>query len=419
MKNNHSISHGIISVMIILLFTSCSTKYGVSKVDSILYLIQDEYVNDLNHTKLEQDTIDYLIHKLDSHSVYLSGKDLENFLISISGQFAGIGISMHIENKLLTVITPIDNTPAQQAGIQSGDVILQINNTSTLGLSLEQCITLTKGDAGTQLQLTILRKGIKQPLQFNITRAHINSNPISATLLQDKILYIRIPIFNQQTNLAFKKILNQYPQKKGIILDLRYNPGGVLNEAIALVNTFVDKGIIVSQKGRLDKYNTTFYANSTDTDTSTPLIVLINEGSASASEIVSGALKYYKRAILVGAKSFGKGTVQTLFPLDEHSALKMTIAKYYLPNGKCIDKVGIQPDFIVKNRKYTQHTHTTVTYQKAQKLLYKLTHKMIMPSIPKEKISTNSFKRTSKMTPLKIQKDQQLQQALKLLKNSN
>jgi len=404
---------------ILFFLVSCTGHYNTSKVSDVFNLIENEYVEDINATKLTDDSIQYMLKHLDAHSVYLNKKDLNKFLISTRGSFGGVGISMHIQNNLLTVTRPINNTPAKAAGIKSGDVIIQINNHSTLGLNIEKCVAMTKGPVGTKLNLTILRKSSTKPLRFSIQRAYINAQPIFSTLIQDNLLYISIPVFNQKTKGELKKILTHYTKVKGIILDLRYNPGGLLDQAVSVIDMFIQKGLIVKQKGRKEQYNTSYYATTSTIDNHTPMVILINEESASASEIVSGTLQIYKRAKIIGQKSFGKGSVQTLFDLGNNSALKMTIAKYYLANGKCIDKIGIIPDIPIKNILHKKKITQSISFKKAKDVIKKLTNHSLLPkymqSTHKEKDSVYE----SSFSSSTIQKDKQLLKAIEVLKNNN
>jgi len=409
----------IIYGVILLFLVSCTGHYNTNKVSDVFNLIEDEYVEDINTTKLTDNSIQYMLKHLDVHSVYLNKKDLNKFLISTRGSFGGVGISMHMQNNLLTVTRPINHTPAKSAGIKKGDVILQINNHSTLGLDIEKCVAMTKGPVGTKLDLTILRKSSAKPLHFSIQRAYINTQPIFATLIKENLLYISIPIFNQKTTEELKTILTHYTKIKGIILDLRYNPGGLLDQAISVIDMFIQKGLIVKQQGRKEQYNTSYYATTSTIDNHTPMVILINEKSASASEIVSGTLQIYKRAKIIGQKSFGKGSVQTLFDLGNNSALKMTIAKYYLANGKCIDKIGIIPDIPIKNILHKKKITQSITFKKAKNILKKLINHSLLPkdmqSTHKEKDSIDE----SVFSSSTIQKDKQLLKAIEVLKSSN
>ena len=406
----------IVFLLILILLNGCTSN---SKLESVLQLVKNEYVHDINQTQLTDNSIRNLLTQLDPHTVYLTRKDLERFLILTTGHFGGIGISMNIQNRLLTIIAPITNTPAKAAGIKSGDIIIKINNHPTLGLNMEECVALTKGKVGTNLKLTILRKGEPKPLHFTIKRAYINTNPVFATLLNNSILYIHIATFNTQTSSELAQILTQYSSKKGIVLDLRYNPGGILNQAIATVDMFINQGIIVKQKGRLGKYTESYYATKESIDTTTPIAILINKGSASASEIVSGALQIHKRAIIIGEKSFGKGSVQTLFTLDNDSALKMTIAKYYLPDGKCIDKIGIKPDIIVKNSLHIKKRKQPISYHEVKKILKKLTQGSLSVKYIKSPILRKKTSEKNILTSKQIQGDKQLLKAIHIIKNSN
>jgi len=409
----------IVYNVILFFLVSCTSHYNTNKIGDVFDLIENEYVEDVNATKLTDNSIKYMLKYLDVHSIYLNKEDLNRFLISTRGSFGGVGISMHIQNNLLTVTRPINNTPAKAAGIKRGDVIIQINNHSTLGLDIEKCVAMTKGPVGTKLNLTILRKSSTKPLLFSIQRAYINTQPIFATLIKDNLLYISIPIFNQKTKEELKKILTHYTKVKGIILDLRYNPGGLLDQAISVIDMFIPKGLIVKQRGRQEQYNTSYYATTATIDDHTPMVILINEESASASEIVSGTLQIYKRAKIIGQKSFGKGSVQTLFDLGNNSALKLTIAKYYLANGKCIDKIGIIPDFKIKNILHKRKKIQTISFIQAKDILKKLTNHSLYPkhmqSTPKEK---NSIDKPT-FTSSQIQQDKQLLKAIKVLKNNN
>ncbi|MEA1879541.1 MAG: S41 family peptidase [Campylobacterota bacterium] len=406
----------IVLFITILLLTSCASQKQLSKKDTISYIIQSNYYKELNSTILNANSHKDILKHLDSHSKYLTSTDLEKFLTMTSGKFGGIGISLHIKNKLLTVISTILNSPAKDAGIKHNDIIIQINGTSTLGLSLEKCISLTKGKVGTFLNLTILRKNNPIPILFSIKREYINMNPIFFQLIDNSLLYINIPTYNATTSRELQQILHVHSKRQGIILDLRYNPGGILREAISNIDMFLNKGFIVKQKGRFSKYTVTH--NATDGgDTTTPLVILINHRSASASEIVAGTLQYYKRATVIGEKSFGKGSVQTLFPIDYVSALKLTIAKYYLANGLCIDKIGITPNIIIKNKNYKIKNKNSISYDYVKSILLKLNQNTLIPI----KSSHTNYLSTSNniLSSISIKNDSQLTRAIQFLKNNN
>jgi carboxyl-terminal processing protease len=403
--------------LLILIFsiTACTPKYHTSKLANLIYFIKNDYVEELNTTQITDVAIQQILLNLDPHSVYLSRRHLENFLTLTIGEFGGIGISMGIQNSLLTVITPLPNTPAQKAGIKAGDIILKINNHSTQGLSLEKAVMLTKGKIGTKLSLTILRKSQKTPLLFKIKRANIIIDPIITKKINSDLLYVKISSFNKHIFQEFKEIMLKHKNIKGLILDLRSNPGGILEQAVAIVDMFIDKGIIVTQKGRNPQYSMQYQATKEMINKNTSMVILINEGSASASEIVSGALQVHKRAKIIGEKSFGKGSVQTLFPLDNNSALKLTIAKYYLPNGKSIHNIGIKPDIIVRNRHSIKHKPTKISKKKIEHILKKINNGSLKPIYVKKQSISN----TKIFTQREMMQDNQLRRAIKELKNSN
>ena len=403
----------------LFLFTGCAQKIVYapsSKLATLMEILQEEYVQELNTTQLTDEAIERVVKTLDPHSSYLPTDKLEAFLSATLGEFGGIGISMGLQNALLTVITPLPNTPASKVGLRSGDIIIKINQHDTLNLSLEECVTLTRGKVGSTLDLTVVRYGVKRPLRFTITRAVIETDVPYAQMLPNDILYLRIPAFTTKVSQQVEALLKQYPSHKKIILDLRFNPGGILSQAIAIVDMFIDKGTIVSQKGRNAYYDETFLATAASIDTKQPLAILINEGSASASEIVAGALQVHKRATIIGQKSFGKGSVQTLFALDNQSAIKLTIAKYYLPNGKSIHHIGIKPDIVVKNT-YTIHTlRARFTKQKIAHILKRLKQGTLKTKYVNENHQSIS---SLHLSPTDIRKDAQLRKAIKVLKNSH
>ncbi len=405
--------YSLVTLTIALLLTAC-TPQPHAKVAEVLQIIHDNYVTETNQTQLNDTAIHAIVQRLDPHTTYLDRKQLERFLVATTGSFGGVGIYMHLQDRLLTVVAPIAHSPAEAAGIQRGDVILQIDGHPTLGLTIEEAIALTKGRVGTPLHLTILRRSLSKPLHFSIRRAHINPKPLFATVIKKDILYISIATFNAQTSQALARILQEHREDtQSIILDLRYNPGGVLRQALNVVDMFIDGGLIVKQKGHTQKYDDTYYASSSTIAPKKSMAILINGGTASAAEIVSGTLQIYKRATLIGERSYGKGSVQTLFWLDDHSALKMTIAKYYLANGRCIDQIGIQPDVVVTNPTYHPHHTPTISYTYAQTMLKRLTTHTIKP-IEATTLPHRPKKRS--LTPQEIARDKQLQKAIAIVK---
>jgi len=277
----------------------------------------------------------------------MDAKESKELQVQTNGEFGGLGISVGMKDGALTVIAPIEGTPADKAGMKANDIILKINDQATIGMTIDKAVSLMRGKKGTPIQLTVIRKGELKPLIFDIIRDIIEIQSVYAKTIGDNILYLRITSFDQKVVSSMKKAIKEHPEAKGIIIDLRNNPGGLLNQAIGTVDMFVDHGIIVSQKGKMADENLIYNATPDNSDTKTPLVILVNDGSASASEIVSGALQDHKRAIIVGEKTFGKGSVQVVMPVGNNEALRLTIARYYLPSGRTIQAVGVTPDIEV------------------------------------------------------------------------
>ena len=302
-------------------------------------------------------TLKGLMQELDAHSSYLDKKASKEMSIATSGEFGGLGITVGMRDGALTVISPIDDTPAFKAGVKSGDIILKINETSTIGITLDEAVNMMRGEPKSDIKLTIVRKGDNKPLEIAMKRDIIKVQSVFAKKIEgENLLYLRISSFDTKVTNDLEKAIKENKDVKGIVLDLRNNPGGLLNQAIGVVDLFVKNGVIVSQKGRDASDEEKFEASKFGTKTDLPLVVLVNEGSASASEIVSGALQDHKRAILVGEKTFGKGSVQAVLPIDNEKTenIKLTIAKYYLPSGRTIQAEGVTPDIIASAGKVVQ-----------------------------------------------------------------
>ena len=316
----------------------------------VLEKINDEYVDEIDQSQSMDAAINGLLQSLDPYSAYMTPESFESMQTETSGEFGGLGIEVGMEAGVVKVISPIDNTPASKAGLKAGDYIVKINDTQVQGKSLTEAVELMRGPVGSSIEITVRRRGEKKALIFNITREIIEVQSVKFELLENNIGYIRLTSFNENSSSQVKeKIekLNNNKKLKGYILDLRNNPGGLLSQAIKISDFFLDNGEIVSTKSRQPSENRKWFAKKGDLTDGKTVLVLINYGSASAAEIVAGALKDHKRAIIVGENSYGKGSVQSIIPLKNRGAIRLTIAKYYLPSGKSISKVGVTPDIEV------------------------------------------------------------------------
>ena len=313
----------------------------------VLEKINKEYVDEINQSESMDSAINGLLQSLDPYSAYMSPEVFNEMQTETSGKFGGLGIEVSMESGVVKVISPIDDTPASKAGIKAGDYIVKINEIQVQGKSLSEAVDLMRGPVGSAIELTIRRRGERKALTFKIVREIIQIQSVKADLLEKNIGYIRLTSFNENSDTQVEKQIKELEKNKnvkGYILDLRNNPGGLLSQAIKISDFFLDNGEIVSTKSRKASENRKWFAKKGDLTNGKLLIVLINYGSASASEIVAGALKDHKRAILLGENSFGKGSVQSIIPLKNDGAIRLTIAKYYLPSGKSISEVGGSPD---------------------------------------------------------------------------
>ncbi|MGH2327328.1 S41 family peptidase [Campylobacter taeniopygiae] len=321
---------------------------ALDKLTKTLAIVEQYYVDDENISDLVDKSLSGLLSNLDAHSSFLNEKDFNDMKIQTNGEFGGLGITVGMKDGALTVVSPMEGTPADKAGIKSGDIILKINNEATLSMNLNDAVEKMRGKPKTEITLTIFRKGSTKPFDVTLMRDIIKVESVYAKLIQkENIVYLRVTNFDKNVVDSASKELKRYPNVKGVILDLRNNPGGLLSQAIGLVNLFVDKGVIVSQKGRIASENQEYEAEAKNKISNAPLVVLVNGGSASASEIVSGALQDLKRAVIVGENTFGKGSVQQIIPINKTEALRLTIARYYLPSGRTIQAIGVKPDIEV------------------------------------------------------------------------
>ena len=349
-------------ILLILFFSILLLNKSFSKNEEDIYQkidlfsevldkINKEYVDEVNQGKVMDAAINGVLQSLDPYSAYMSPEMFDNMQIETTGEFGGLGIEVGMEAGVVKVISPIDNTPASRAGVKAGDYIVKINETQVQGKSLTEAVELMRGPVGTDIEITVRRVGKKKAIIFNITREIIEIESVKSKILDDKIGYLRLTSFNENSSEQIKnkiKKIKKDKKIKGYILDLRNNPGGLLAQAIRISDFFLDYGEIVSTKSRKSSENRKWFSKKGDLIDGKTLIVLINYGSASASEIVAGALKEHKRAILIGENSYGKGSVQSIIPLKNKGAIRLTISKYYLPSGESISEVGVTPDIEIE-----------------------------------------------------------------------
>ena len=317
----------------------------------VLDKINKEYVEDINQSEVMDAAINGVLQSLDPYSAYMSPESFENMQTETSGEFGGLGIEVSMEAGVVKVISPIDGSPADEVGVKAGDYIVKINEHQVQGKTLTEAVDLMRGPVGSDIEITVRRKGVKKAIVFKITREIIKIQSVKSKKINDNIGYIRLTAFNENSSTQIKKKVNEFTKDKkikGYILDLRNNPGGLLSQAIKISDFFLTNGEIVSTKSRKESENRRWFANKGDIINGKVLIVLINYGSASASEIVAGSLQDQKRAILLGETSYGKGSVQSIIPLKNRGAIRLTISKYYLPSGKSISEVGVVPDIEVE-----------------------------------------------------------------------
>lgn len=321
---------------------------AMAKFTKVLGTVERFYVDDITFNEIINKSIDGLLSNLDAHSGFLDQKKYQDMKVQTDGEFGGLGITVGMRDGALTVISPIEGTPADKAGLEPKDIILKIDGKSTLNMTIDEAVKLMRGKPGTDIVVTIVRKGKNKPFDVKITRDIIKIDSVYVKKIEksDNILYLRITSFDRHVVENTQEALAKHLNASGIVLDLRNNPGGLLNQAVGLTDLFIDNGVIVSQKGRIESENSEYKANSKNTIFSKPMVVLVNGGSASASEIVAGALQDHRRAVVVGEKTFGKGSVQVILPVNNDEALRLTIARYYLPSGRTIQAVGVTPDII-------------------------------------------------------------------------
>ena len=343
----------LLNLFLVKNFLSASEENIYDKIDlfgEVLNKINKEYVEEIDQSEAMDAAINGVLQSLDPYSAYMSPESFENMQTETSGEFGGLGIEVSMEAGVVKVISPLDDSPAYEAGVKAGDYIVKINNIQVQGKTLNEAVEIMRGPVGSDIEITVRRKGVKKALVFNITRKIIKVRSVKSKIIDNNIGYIRLTAFNENSSNQIKKKINEFNKNENIekfILDLRNNPGGLLSQAIKITDFFLSSGEIVSTKSRQENENRKWFAQAGDILNGETLVVLINNGSASASEIVAGALKDHKRAILVGENSYGKGSVQSIIPLRNKGAIRLTISKYYLPSGESISEVGVSPDIVV------------------------------------------------------------------------
>lgn len=387
--------------------------------------IKQDYVEPVEDKTLLENAIKGMLSGLDPHSSYLIPEDYEDLQAGTSGEFGGLGIEVGMENGFVKVIAPIDDTPAERAGVEAGDLVIRLDDTPVKGMTLGEAVRIMRGAPGTEITLTIIREGIEKPLKLTITRDVIKVVSVKSRTLDRGYGYVRITQFQSRTGESLRSAIATLKKEnggslKGVVLDLRNNPGGVLSAAVAVADAFLKKGIIVYTEGRMDDAKLTFNAKPTDILEGAALVVLVNEGSASASEIVAGALKDHKRAIVMGSKTFGKGSVQTILPMENGSALKLTTARYYTPKGLSIQAKGIEPDIVLDKVRVAAVEATELDSLQEADLARHLEQKLLEDNLPADSIgeaekSEKASKKDAESEDLATE-DFALYQALNLLK---
>ena len=387
------------------------------KFTEVFQRIKDDYVEKVSDKTLLDNAIKGMVDNLDPHSAYLGPKDFSELEETTSGQFGGLGLEVGQENGFVKVISPIDDTPAQKAGIKSGDLIVKINDHPVKGMSLQESVNMMRGKPGSKITLTIMREGKSAPFTVTLKRAVIKVTSVKSKLLEPGYGYVRITQFQEETADEFGKALDKLKKEnkgklKGLVIDLRNNPGGVLQAAVGVADDLLTKGLIVYTEGRIPSSQLRFTANPGDKADGVPIVVLINGGSASASEILAGALQDNHRAVIMGTRSFGKGSVQTVMPLDENSAIKITTARYYTPSGRSIQALGITPDIEVKQGEVTD-TQSEPFFTEADLTGHLSNDRVNAPKVRKEE---KQEQKASASEEKAIDRDFQLRSALNLLK---
>jgi carboxyl-terminal processing protease len=367
--------------------TTQDTYESLEAFSKILSLVQENYVEEVDSQKAIEGAIKGMLTTLDPHSSYMKPDDFKELQVETQGSFTGIGIEITMKDNILTVVSPIEGTPAFAKGLKAGDKIVKIGEEPTQDMSLMEAVKRLRGPKGSEVTISIHRKGWPDLKEITLIRDIIPIHSVKSKLLEPGYPYIRIINFQAQTTTDFKKALSDLEKQgkiKGLIVDLRNNPGGLLDQSVKIADIFIDEGVIVSTKGRIKEQNSMFYARDNNAKYKFPVVVLVNEGSASASEIVAGALQDHKKAVIIGAQTFGKGSVQTIIPMDSGAGLRLTTARYYTPSGRSIQATGITPDIIVPSPASLTVEHDEKEDEQEKK-----------PKYLREKIIQHTFKQQS------------------------
>ena len=396
--------------------TQAERDRALQKFMAAVNLVESSYVSDVDTNEIIEKAISGMLSNLDAHSAYLPQKDYEDLRTKTSGSFSGIGITVGMKDGALTIIAPLDDTPAKKVGLKSGDIILKIDDNPTLDMKIDQAVSLMKGKKGTKVTLTIIRKGETKPLKFEIKRDDVKVRSTLVSKIEEtNYAYVRVATFDQHVTREVKKGLKDLGKFEGIVLDLRGNPGGLLDQAIGLVSLFVKDGVVVSERGKIE--NVELKTSGKAEFLHEPLVVLVNGGSASASEIVAGALQDYKRAVVVGESTFGKGSVQKIFPFGREAkeAMKLTIAKYYLPTGRSIQAVGITPDLVVAETEVPLSDENQLEFKEAD-LKRHLKNELLQEKKKNNSKADSKDSESKDITQSMVMKDMQLKSAIDVLK---
>jgi len=383
--------------------------------------IKADYVEPVSDKKLLEDAVQGMLSGLDPHSAYLDASSFKDMRVETEGKFGGLGIEVTMENGFVKVVSPIEDTPAARAGIKPGDLVIRLDEKAVKGLTLTEAVRIMRGKPGTDITLTVVREGVSKPLKITITRAVIKIQSVKSRLLEPGFGYVRITQFQSSTEKGLADVVRKLESEnkgalRGMILDLRNNPGGVLNAAVGVSDAFLDKGLIVYTEGRVEDSRMRKSAVPGDLIKGAPMVVLINGGSASASEIVAGALQDHRRAVIMGTKSFGKGSVQTIVPISNGAALKITTARYYTPNGRSIQASGIEPDIITEEARLTKsETADRLKEADLARHLENGDEPLKKKAEPKKEDNQNDKKKDETGKAPAVE-DYQLQEALNLLK---